>query len=368
MVGSGPRDIEWLLRQGAEDAVKEEALVGLRAPFPWFGGKSRAAHLVWDRFGNLPNYVEPFFGSGAVLLARPHGPGIETINDADCLVANFWRALQHDPDAVAEYADQPVNEADQHARHLWLISQVDWRERMKTDPEFYDAKIAGWWVWGQCIWIGSGWCAGLSVHRQRPHLGPWSGVHRKRPNLGNAGTGVHRQLPNLGDAGKGVHRQLPNLGPGSIGTTQDPDNRREGEIYDYLRNLAERLRRVRVCCGDWSRVCGPSPTVKLGITGVFLDPPYASEADRREDLYSTDSNSVAHEVREWAIAHGDDPDMRIALCGYDGEHQMPDSWECVRWKARGGYGSQADGRGRKNSGRERIWFSPHCIKQSNLFD
>jgi len=38
---------------------------------PWFGGKSRAAHLVWAAFGDVSNYVEPFFGSGAVLLAVP---------------------------------------------------------------------------------------------------------------------------------------------------------------------------------------------------------------------------------------------------------------------------------------------------------
>ena len=43
-------------------------MTDLRAPFPWFGGKSRVAPLVWDRFGDVPNYVEPFFGSGAVLL------------------------------------------------------------------------------------------------------------------------------------------------------------------------------------------------------------------------------------------------------------------------------------------------------------
>ena len=134
----------------------------MRAPFPWFGGKSRVSELVWERFGNTPNYVEPFFGSGAVLLARPHEAKIETIHDRDCFVANFWRALQSDPDAVARHADNPVNEADQHARHLWLINQTDWAERMKTEPEFYDAKIAGWWVWGQCIWIGSGWCSSLS--------------------------------------------------------------------------------------------------------------------------------------------------------------------------------------------------------------
>ena len=41
------------------------------APFPWFGGKSRVAADVWARFGETPNYVEPFAGSMAVLLGRP---------------------------------------------------------------------------------------------------------------------------------------------------------------------------------------------------------------------------------------------------------------------------------------------------------
>jgi DNA adenine methylase len=356
----------------------------LRAPFPWFGGKSRVSDLVWDRFGCVPNYVEPFFGSGAVLLNRTTKPGIETVNDMDCMVANFWRALQNDPDAVAASADNPVNEADQHARHLWLCSQEEFRERMKTEPDFYDTKIAGYWVWGQCIWIGSGWCsaqlphlgnAGKGVNRQLPHLGDaGTGVHRKLPHLGNAGKGVNRQLPHLGDAGTGVHRKRPHLGNAGTGVecVSDPTSgtRERAFLIEYMRELAERLRRVRVCCGDWSRICGPSPTVKLGITGVFLDPPYADEADRQEDLYATDSGDVAHAVREWALEWGEDPRMRIALCGYDGEHKMPSTWEEIAWKARGGYGSQgdADGKGRANSKKETIWFSPHCLRpQESLF-
>lgn len=326
--------------QAIEDWLMEEAIVrgDLRAPFPWFGGKSRVAHIVWDRFGNVPNYVEPFFGSGSVLLARPHAPKIETVNDRDCMVANFWRALQHNPQAVASYADWPVNEADQHARHLWLCSREEFRERMKTDPDYYDAKVAGWWVWGQCIWIGSGWCA-----RQLPHLG-------------DAGTGVHRKLPRLGDAGTG--------GIASDLTSGTPERE---HLLGYLSALAERMRAVRVCCGDWSRVCGPSPTVKQGLTGIFLDPPYASEADRQEGLYSSDDLTVAHAVREWALEWGSDPRTRIALCGYEGEHAMPDNWECVEWKARGGYGSQGSGRGAENRHRERIWFSPHCLNEGPLF-
>jgi hypothetical protein len=105
--------------------------------------------------------------------------------------------------------------------------------------------------------------------------------------------------------------------------------------------------------------------VNHGITGVFLDPPYASE---RNQSYAVDSKGVAHEVREWAIANGDNPLLRIALCGYAGEHTMPESWVEVPWKAHGGYGSQGDGKGRENSAKERIWFSPHCLHTRGLFD
>lgn len=320
----------------------------LRSPFPWFGGKSRVAHLVWERFGDVPNYVEPFFGSGAVLLGRPGCPGIETVNDLDCFVANFWRALSKDPESVAFHADWPVNEADQHARHLWLVNRTDFRERMKTDPDYFNAKVAGWWVWGQCIWIGSGWCS--------------SELSRKLPHLGDAGRGVHRQLPHLGNAGMGVHRKLPHLG--NAGRGEYECNTPQGEsLLEYMTGLAIRIRSVRVCCGDWSRVCGPTPTVQQGVTGVFLDPPYNDEATRQEGLYSEDDLNVSRDVLAWALEWGEDPRMRIALCGYVGEHQLPDTWECVAWKARGGYGSQAEnGNGRANSARERIWFSPHCLR------
>lgn len=311
----------------------------LKAPFPWFGGKSRVGGLVWERFGDVPNYVEPFFGSGAVLFGRPHLPGTETINDLDCMVANFWRALQHDPDAVATYADSPVNEADLHARHLWLCTQEEFRERIKTDPGFYDAKIAGWWVWGQSAWIGRGWCA------------------KKLPRVGNAGTGIHRQRPHLGDGGIGIHRQLPRLG----------DAETRPDLLVYMQQLADRLRRVRVCCGDWSRICGPSSTWRLGITAIFLDPPYSTEAGRDMNLYAAEDGQIAHDVRKWAIANGDNPMLRIALCGYEGEHEMPDSWECLAWKSKGGYGAQSNEKARVNPTRERIWFSPHCLKQRRLF-
>jgi DNA adenine methylase len=315
----------------------------LRAPFPWFGGKSRVAALVWDRFGaDVKNYVEPFAGSLAVLLARPAAPGVETVNDLDCYVANFWRALKADPDELAELAGEPINEADLHARHLWLVNRAEFRERMKTDPDYFDVKIAGWWVWGICQWIGSGWC---------------SATHRKLPNIAAGGQrGVLRpsqQLPQLsGDgsgAGRGVQRFIP-----------------EGGLELWLWQLSRRLGRVRVCCGDWRRILTAAPTTHIGTTAVFLDPPYA--ADDRDGVYAEESRDVAHDARLWAIENGRNPDLRIALCGYESpDYAMPPEWKAVAWKANGGFANQGnDNRGRANALRETIWFSPACLEPQGM--
>jgi hypothetical protein len=351
--------------------------MSLQAPFPWFGGKSRAAGRIWQALGDVPNYVEPFAGSLAVLLQRPTPPRLETVNDRDGFLCNVWRALQADPEEVAFWCDRPANEADQHAIHTWLVAQrEEFTARLMGDPDYYDAKIAGRWLYGICCWIGSGWCsgkgpwqsvdgkltyvgdAGQGVHRQLVHLGDAGrGVHRKRVHLGNAGQGVHRQLVHLGTAGRGVHRKLVHLGDAGQGIHT---KRAWGDgLYTWFEALRERLRHVRVCCGDWTRVLGPSPTTKLGLTGVVLDPPYA-HAERTSDLYRIDTD-VSAAVRAWALAHGDDPQLRIVLCGYDGEHAMPDTWQAIPWKAPGGYGNQGRGRGRANAAREMLWCSPACL-------
>jgi hypothetical protein len=335
----------------------------LQAPFPWFGGKSRVAHEVWRRFGAVRNFVEPFLGSAAMLLARPQPfDGTETVNDYDGMVVNFWRAVAAKPDEVAFHADHPVFENDLHARHAWLVGQKEsLQSRLEGDPDFFDTKIAGWWCWGTCCWIAGGFCSGR---------GPWQvqevdGV-RQLVHLGNAGQGVTRQRVHLGDAGRGVNRQLVHLG--SAGQGDEPQT----GIYGWMQALADRLARVRVCCGDWSRVCGDTPTVKRGLTAVFLDPPYSGEAGRDNDIYAKEDLTIAHDVRQWCLERGGDKLLRIALCGYEGEHEALEAagWAVLAWKTKGGYGSQGS-QGSLNAKRERVWFSPQCLagkrKQEVLF-
>ena len=376
----------------------------MKAPFIWFGGKRRVASLVWDALGDVDNYVEPFAGSLAVLLGRPtwHKARCETVNDADSYLANFWRALLHDPEEVARWADWPVNETDLFARHLWLVNEGRRRiASLESDPDFYDARVAGWWVWGLNAWIGSGWCrgdgpwtlavehqdgedrqlphlgnAGRGVNRQLPHLGDaGQGVNRQLPHLGNAGQGVNRQLPHLGDAGRGVNRQLPHLGDAGRGETPARGSTASfptsETLLAYFGELAARLRHVRVCCGDWSRVV-TTGALNYGVTvGVFLDPPYLGDV-RTADLYTVDDHTISVAVRDWAIENGDNRRYRIVLAGYEDEHgeHMPDTWRCHSYSASKAYGTNNGDNGRGNGvnrHKERLWFSPHCERPATLF-
>ena len=309
----------------------------LKAPFPYFGGKSRAVDAVWGAFGEVDCYVEPFAGSAAMLLAAPPGQRVETINDFDGFVANFWRAIAADPQAVAHWADWPCIEADLEARHAWLVNRAERLRWQLEDPDFYDPKIAGWWVWGACNWIGSGWCSGN---------GPW--VHdgtRLVRKEGNAGRGINRQLPHL-SAGRGINRATAGASRGDY-------------IRSWFEALGERLRDVRVACGDWRRVLSNSVTVRHGLTAVFLDPPYT-----KGDMdYGAGGMGlgIADDVRQWCVDNGTNPLLRIVLCGHAGEHDalLDHGWVTREWKAGGGYARSDEAVANRKS--ETLWCSPHCI-------
>ncbi|HSV27315.1 MAG TPA: DNA adenine methylase [Sedimentisphaerales bacterium] len=70
-------------------------------PFGWYGGKF--SHLEWllPLLPSCHHYCEPFAGSAAVLLNRKPSP-VETYNDLDGEVCNFFRVLRDQKDALAE--------------------------------------------------------------------------------------------------------------------------------------------------------------------------------------------------------------------------------------------------------------------------
>ena len=293
------------------------------SPFPYFGGKRTIAREVWTRLGAPAHYIEPFCGSAAMLLACPSPASLEVIGDGSGFIANFWRATKHQPAAVAQWADYPVSHIDLGARHVWLMAQRDRIGQELQDPHWTgDANVAGWWLWGQCCWIGSGWCN-------------WFG---QIPHAGNAGQGVQAlgQIPHAGNAGQGELLT-------SCGRT----------AWIWLHQLADRLERVRVVHGEWSRCLNHH--YGGDDTAIFLDPPYRSF----ESVYQH-ATPVADEVEAWAREHGH---LKIALCGHEGDYQL-DDWDTVAWsRGKFTYG------GSTTTDNEMVWYSPACLPadQPRLF-
>lgn len=288
----------------------------LKAPFPYFGGKGKVAGAIWDRFGDVQRYIEPFCGSAATLLARPawHTGKTEIINDENGFIVNVYRAIAADAEQVWSYCDYPVTQLDMKARHAWLQTQRDrLRALLLSDPEACDYKIAGWWLWGAGAAWGSQWMRKSMT--EMPSFSLPSGIHAD-----NGGVAL-------------------------------------------LRRLQARLRKVKIINGDWKRVVTDMLVTDESPTAVLLDPPYLTH-DREVRVYeSLNDEAPARDSYAWAVdAARRFPTLRIAYCSYRGHFDPPDGWSEFRWTTNGGYANtSADGRGRNNKEREVIWFSPGCL-------
>ena len=296
----------------------------MKAPFRYFGGKSKVASLVWSRLDhNTHHYFEPFAGSLAVLLGRPQASRkstVETVNDMDGMVVNFFRSVKHDPDTLVKYAYDPVSSVDMWARMLECKNaNADIVGRMIADPEFCDPKLAGYWCYAVSTCIMGAYA----------NMGCW-----------------HR------DGLKGIERRTAS-GTG-ISMSKIGANGHVNSKYDW-RKLYQRLQSVRIQCGDWRKCIMPS-VVEGSDSAIFLDPPYTIEG--RAKTYANDSKDIAAQVLRWSIEASEKyPKLRIAYCGYD-DMPFPKDWECIAWKSGGANRGKAHA---SNTKRERIYFSPSCM-------
>ncbi len=298
-------------------------------PFTYFGGKRRVADEVWTRFGyDVENYIEPFAGGLSVLLAR-NLRGVrqinryrELVNDSNCLLMNFWRAVTFgNISIIAKYADYPSQESELILWREELFCHEDkLRKALQADLSYYDDKLAG-----MALYIMRNWIGGNCLDSQ---------------------TEVLSKMPRA-------------IRSGWDGIT--PKN--------ALNRLKNRLKNVITFCDDWKTVVSEdwlrplksnTQTTSIGTTAVFLDPPYLDS----EKIYGNKSNpiaiSVAEDVRSWALKNGQNPSFRIAYCGYQGQphdevFRDEPGWTFYLWKGKGFAEETKD---------EIIWFSPHCIPKN----
>lgn len=123
----------------------------MKPPFAYYGGKTTLAQRIVDLLPAHTHYVEPFAGSLAVLLAKPRSK-METVNDLDKDLMNFWRVLRDQPDELArrmaltphsrseqvDAYDLSIADDVERARRVWvLLSQGRGSTLRKTGWRFY---------------------------------------------------------------------------------------------------------------------------------------------------------------------------------------------------------------------------------------
>lgn len=279
----------------------------MKTPFPHFGAKHRVAQHVWERFGNPSYYYEPFGGSLGTLLNRPESTErrqrYEYVGDTDAQITNFFRAAKlADSDELARLADWPASQLDLEARAKWLKSQRQRLHRcLEADPNWYDLRCAAWFVWVKSVMIST-----------------------------NGSFLVLRRTAGV--------------------------RRRNQDLTVYFAAIAKRLKDVTIHFGDWSKLANAAELEsRHSYTAILLDPPYEYATGRQKNLYVTDSGDVSNYVYRWAVARAETrPRLKIALCGFAGEHKMPPNWEEFAWSSKLG------------KGRERIWFSPSCREHRSV--
>jgi DNA adenine methylase len=102
-----------------------------RIVFGWYGGKF--SHLDWllPRLPETHHYCEPFAGSAAVLLNRDPAP-VETYNDIDGDVANFFQVLREQPEELTRaIALTPFSREEFHRAITGSTAKVSSLERAR---------------------------------------------------------------------------------------------------------------------------------------------------------------------------------------------------------------------------------------------
>jgi len=292
-----------------------------RQLFPYVGGKYLVAPKINRRFGEIDTRIDAFTGSSSWILASEPAK-YEIVNDLDGYVVNYLRAVKYAPEEVARHLDFPRAELELVARHHYVRDKLpELVAKLGGDPDYCDPILAARWAYVMAH----------SLMHEYKSAGGWS----------------VRDGRLVYERGAGRRRVSMTSAPQLLARLV-----KERRVFEYVAALSERLRCVQVWWNDFEVVVEKADRSDFGVVGILLDPPYPRHL--RDYKYDTDGADVWHRAARWAIANGDNPKYRIAVCGYndaDSDALFPSAWRRFVWR-RSGIGQNKD--------RECIWFSPHC--------
>ncbi|MDJ1174703.1 DNA adenine methylase [Roseofilum sp. BLCC_M114] len=188
----------------------------------YYGGKQRMSKHIIPIIDSIPhdNYVEPFFGGGAVLFAKKPSHQ-EIINDINDLIINLYRVAKKYPTELIQEIDATMHSKRDFNSATAIIRNPDkYASEYANEAEGCYDIIKAWAVYvavnqGYANKIGGGWA--ISKTRNNVHGSTWA-MHRR-----------------------------------------------------HLGAQIERLRKVSVYCGDAIACCEKFDAPN---TLLYLDPPY----------------------------------------------------------------------------------------------
>ena len=114
--------------------------MGMRAVLKYPGSKWGLAKWIIGHFPEHHSYLEPYFGSGAVLFNKPRSH-IETVNDLDGNVVNLFEWIKRDPERLA------------HEIYYTPYSRQVYEEAFATEPEDSLERAVNFYI---CLQMGHG--------------------------------------------------------------------------------------------------------------------------------------------------------------------------------------------------------------------
>lgn len=245
----------------AHDAPRRPAL-------RYYGGKWNLAPWIISHFPQHTNYVEPCGGAASVLLQKPRSL-LETYNDINGNVVNFFRVLRDQPDE--------------------LIRKIRLTPWSRKEYESHNQKTDDPVEWARQFWM---LC--------------WISVQG----------GSHASV-------FGSHWRSIRHADSRTGTPPPKD----GIDIAHLEVIAERLKWVQIDCIDWQDAVAKYDNRDALF---YFDPPYvpdtrgnskryAHEWDRQDHIEAAD---ILHDVTGMVVISGYACDLYADLCETNGWHRV----------------------------------------------
>lgn len=112
----------------------------MRSIFKYSGSKWSHAQWIIEHFPDHHSYIEPFFGSGAVLFSKQRS-NIETVNDLDGDVVNLFKWIKNDPERLAREIYWTPYARDIYEQ-AWMAQYTE-KDSFKQAVYFYTRLMMG---------------------------------------------------------------------------------------------------------------------------------------------------------------------------------------------------------------------------------